>query len=236
MLNRETKAEGSALAGDETVSQLAANIPKTVSQRLSRYLRVLQELSRRGQDTISSQALGRKLDLSAAQVRKDLAYFGQFGSPGVGYEVQHLTAQVKRILGTDRAWNVALIGAGRLGNALLRYQGFEEQGFRIVGVFDRAQELIGQEIGELKILDLESFPELVKEQNIELAILAVPATEAQAVADFLTPHGLKGILNFAPVRLNLPETIQRVEVDLAVQLQQLSYLVTSSELSRRRGS
>jgi redox-sensing transcriptional repressor len=201
-------------------------IPKTVSQRLSLYLRVLQELAREEIETVSSQALALRLEIQAAQVRKDLAYFGHFGSPGVGYRVEHLISQVKRILGTDRGWDVALVGAGRLGSALVRYGGFAEQGFRITAVFDADIERHGTQVDSLTVEPMSALPGALRDRGISLAIVAVPAAFAQSVADELVAAGIKGILNFAPLRLSLPESVSLVAVDLAVQLEQLSYMTS----------
>ena len=208
-------------------------IPKTVSQRLSQYLRILEDCLQKDIGTISSQKLANRLELTAAQVRKDLAYFGQFGFPGVGYKVEHLIGQIRRILGTDQGWAVALIGIGRLGTALLRYRGFEKQGFQIAAIFDKNPRRIGRKVEGMKIHHLDDYEDVARELGLSMAILAVPVQEAQAVADRLIKVGVRGLLNFAPTRLQLPETVSLVEVDLAVQLEQLSFLVSSQEQRRR---
>lgn len=235
-----TMAELKANSGDEglptgerSLPPGPGSIPKTVSQRLSQYLRILEECLQRGIGTISSQKLADRLELTAAQVRKDFAYFGQFGFPGVGYKVEHLIEQIRRILGTDQGWSVALIGVGRLGTALLRYRGFEKQGFRIEAIFDKNPRRIGRKVEGIKIHNLDDYEEVSRDLGLSMAILAVPVQEAQAVADRLVRAGVLGLLNFAPIRLQLPETVSLVEVDLAVQLEQLSFLVSSQNQQRR---
>lgn len=226
-------AESDVNSDHETLSTSAGSIPKTVSQRLSQYLRILEDCLQRDIGTISSKKLADRLELTAAQVRKDLAYFGQFGFPGVGYKVEHLIAQIRRILGTDRGWSVALIGVGRLGTALLRYRGFEKQGFQIKAIFDKNPRRIGRQVEGIEIHDLEDYDAVSRELGLSMAILAVPAQEAQAVVDRLVKAGVLGVLNFAPIRLQLPETVSLIEVDLAVQLEQLSFLVSSQNQDRR---
>jgi redox-sensing transcriptional repressor len=205
-----------------------ANIPEPAVRRLSLYLRELEGLWRAEKRTVSSQELGAALKLTATQIRKDLAYFGQFGHPGIGYDVGELTSRIRRILGTDRTWNVLLVGAGNLGTALSAYRGFARKGFRLVAVFDSDPARIGKSVGadhELRIEALSEIPRAVRERDIRLAIIAVPAEGAQDVADVLIRAGIRGLLNFAPVNLNADPTVALSSVDLAVQLEQLSFQV-----------
>jgi redox-sensing transcriptional repressor len=202
--------------------------PKAVVSRLSFYLRELQNLITEGVATVSSSQLGKRLGFTDAQVRKDLAYFGHLGYPGVGYRCDELVAKIKSILGTDRSWPVALIGVGNLGRALLRYRGFEKQGFRIVAAFDCAPEKIGQVVEDIPIHGLSEIKSVIVTQGIRLAILAVPSTEAQFVANEVVAAGVEGVLNFAPVTLSLPNHIRIVGVDLAIELEQLSFAVVNS--------
>lgn len=204
-----------------------APIPKAVVGRLSLYLRELQRLVREGHDTISSSQLGDSLGFSDAQVRKDLANFGQFGHPGVGYRCDQLIAKVKQILGTDRSWPVALVGIGNLGRALLRYRGFEEQGFRVVAAFDVDPAIVGRRVEGLSVQHLDSLTEVVAQESIRLAILAVPAAQARGVAEKLVAAGIEGVLNFAPVTLSLPSRIRVHGVDLAIELEQLAFAVVN---------
>jgi redox-sensing transcriptional repressor len=201
------------------------SIPNPAVRRLSLYLRQLEAFQRKDRRTISSKQLGESLGLTDAQVRKDLAYFGQFGHPGIGYRVEDLIAQVRKILGTDRIWNVLLIGAGNLGRALLAYKGFERKGFRLAAVFDADQSKVGKKHGPFQIQSLAELDETINRLNIRLGIMAVPADSAQEVADRLVGAGIRGILNFAPCSLSVPPDVGVSSVDLAVQLEQLSFQV-----------
>jgi redox-sensing transcriptional repressor len=201
------------------------NVPKGVVSRLSLYLRELQQLLRVGKKTISSSNLGRRLGVTDAQVRKDFAYFGQFGYPGIGYRCQELVTEIRRILGTDRTWPVALMGCGNLGQALLGYRGFGKQGFEVVAAFDVDVETVGQTFEGLTVLHVDALPSVVDEKQIRLAILAVPAKAANQAVESLVNAGITGILNFAPVTLNLPKTVSVVGVDLAMELEQLAFAV-----------
>lgn len=200
-------------------------VPKAVASRLSLYLRELQWWLEEGRETISSHQLGRRLGCSDAQVRKDLGYFGQFGYPGRGYKCRELIDAIRRILGTDRSWQVALVGCGHLGQALLGHRGFHRRGFDIVGAFDSDPQKQGLTFGNVTVQPMEAFRDFVREHAIRLAVLTVPAAVAQEVADGLVATGVTGILNFAPVTLALPRTVQVVGVDLAIELEQLAFAV-----------
>jgi redox-sensing transcriptional repressor len=200
-------------------------VPKAVVIRLSLYLRELQQVLRVGRKTISSTKLGRRLGVTDAQVRKDFAYFGQFGYPGIGYRCEELIEEIRRILGTDRLWPVALVGCGNLGQALLGYHGFDKQGFRVAAAFDNDPEIIGASFDGLQVRHLDDLAEVVRMEEIRLAILAVPASAASNAVDFLVSAGITGILNFAPVTLAVPKTISVVGVDLALELEQLAFNV-----------
>lgn len=202
-------------------------VPQAVVSRLSLYLRELQHLVRDGFETTSSTQLGRLLGFTDAQVRKDLAYFGQFGYPGIGYRCAELISAIKKILGTDQSWSLAIVGMGNLGRALIGYRGFQQQGFEIVAGFDTDPAKIGNKIEGLQVYHLDEVTKVVKEKNIRLAIVAVPSAVAQRVADALVSAGIEGILNFAPVTLVLPKHIHTVGVDLAIELEQLSFNVVS---------
>jgi len=204
-------------------------VPKAVVNRLSLYLRELQHLLRDGHETTSSNQLGGVLGFSDAQVRKDLAYFGHFGYPGIGYRCDELIAAIRRILGTDRGWPVAMVGTGNLGRALLGYKGFGNQNFRIVAAFDTDPEKIGQAIDGVRVHHLDELAEVVAQHRIKLAMIVVPAPAAQAVADRLVAAGVEGIVNFAPVTILLPEHVSHVGVDLAIELEQLSFAVVNRE-------
>ena len=204
-----------------------ATVPKVVVSRLSLYLRELQRLQAAGQETISSGQLGTLLGFSDAQVRKDLGFFGQFGYPGVGYRCEELIRAMRDILGTNQSWNVAMVGVGNLGQALLGYRGFGRQNFTIVAAFDADPAKVGQTVQGLTIQPVEDLPETVRDKQVRLGMIVVPAQRAQEAADLLVAAGVEGIVNFAPVTLTLPPHVQNVGVDLAIELEQLSFAVTS---------
>lgn len=199
--------------------------PKAVISRLSLYLRELQHLVRDGRLTTSSSGLGQRLGFSDAQVRKDLAYFGQFGHPGIGYRCEELIPVIRGILGTDRGWPVAMIGAGNLGRALLGYKGFARQGFRITAVFDIDPTTVGRTIEGVPVHHFDDLERVIAAEQIKIAMIVVPAAAAQGVADRLVAAGIEGILNFAPVTIALPEHVSTVGVDLAIELEQLTFSV-----------
>lgn len=204
-----------------------STVPAAVVNRLSMYLRELQHLLADGKETTSSSQLGRRLGFTDAQVRKDLAHFGHFGHPGIGYRCDELVGAIRKILGTDREWRAVLVGVGNLGRALLGYRGFHRQGFRLVAAFDTEPAMIGKEIEGVPILDIATMEETVTSQQVELALIAVPANVAQAVADQLVAAGVGGILNFAPVTLTVPEGVSKVGVDLARELEQVTFSVAN---------
>lgn len=208
---------------------LEPTVPKAVVSRLSLYLRELQRLMRDGDETTSSTQLGRLLGFTDAQVRKDLAYFGQFGYPGIGYRCHELIHAIKQILGTNQPWPLALVGLGNLGRALTNYRGFSRQGFELAAAFDIDPAKVGTTIDGIPIYHHDQIATIIKEKNIRLAIVAVPSESAQGVADALVAAGIEGILNFAPVTLALPKEIHTVGVDLAIELEQLSFAVVSKQ-------
>jgi redox-sensing transcriptional repressor len=209
----------------------AGQVPKAVVGRLSLYLRELQRLVRDKNETTSSTQIGNLLGFTDAQVRKDLAYFGQFGYPGIGYRCNELIVEIKKILGTDRDWPIALVGIGNLGRALLGYKGFNRQGFRIVAAFDIDPEKIGKQIGGLEVHGLDELPAIAQQESIKMAMLSVPAEAAQPVAERLAAAGISGILNFAPVTLSLPPGVDAEGVDLAIELEQLSFAVNNKRVA-----
>jgi redox-sensing transcriptional repressor len=193
--------------------------------RLSLYLRHLERFHSAGVRTVSSGQLGEALGIVDAQVRKDLAYLGNLGHPGVGYPTQEVITALRRKLGIDRTWAAVVVGVGNLARALLRYRGFQQQGFRIVALFDSDPAKRGQCIDDLEVRGPEELPGVIAATGAELGLLTVPAEAAQAVADALVAAGIRGVLNFAPVVLRLPPHVSLVSVDLTVQLQQLAFLV-----------
>ena len=204
-------------------------VPKAVVSRLSLYLRELQHLLRDGQGTTSSTQLGKLLGFSDAQVRKDLAYFGQFGYPGIGYRCEELVKAIKQIMGTDRDWPIGIVGVGNLGRALLGYRGFGQQGFRIAAAFDQDLEKTGQFFDGIQVYHISDLEKVTAEQSLKLGVIAVPNDAAQDVANRFVDAGVEGILNFAPVTITLPEHVRLVAVDLAIELEQLSFAVVNRD-------
>ncbi|MFN3189208.1 MAG: redox-sensing transcriptional repressor Rex [Aureliella sp.] len=235
--NRESAAESwpSELQdGDETepTGELptvrSGDIPPATASRLGLYLRELQHFARSGVTTIKSNALGRRLGLSDSQIRRDLALFGEFGKRGVGYNVEGLIGALRKALGTDGTWNTILIGLGNLGNALVRYRGFEQQGFKLKAIFDADATKIGQETAGVPIYNIDELEQRVAGLGIHMAILAVPAEPAQSISRRLADLGIEGILNFAPVSLAVQKEVPTVDVDLAVELQRLAFAVVNT--------
>jgi len=207
-------------------------IAQTVVPRLSTYNRVLDKLDREGVEIISSEELGERTGYSAAQIRKDLSFFGEFGQVGKGYYVKELKDAISQILGLDRTWNVALVGAGNLGSALLAYPEFRERGFKIVAVFDNDLRKTGKKWEDVVLHDTSEIEEKVKERDIQIGIIAVPAEAAQQVANMLVFSGVKAILNFAPVRILVPEDVELRSAELSSELECLSYFLTNQAVVR----
>jgi len=202
-------------------------VPAAVVNRLSMYLRELQHFIGDGKETTSSSQLGDRLGFTDAQVRKDLAHFGHFGHPGIGYRCDELVGAIRKILGTDRQWRVVLVGVGNLGRALLGYRGFIRQGFSLIAAFDADPAKVGQELEGVPIYDISQLSKVVTEEKVELGLVAVPAADAQNVADRLVAAGVGGILNFAPVTLTVPPGVSKVGVDLARELEQVTFAVAN---------
>jgi redox-sensing transcriptional repressor len=197
-------------------------------RRLSVYTRCLLQLEEDGVKTVSSQELADRFNLNSAQVRKDLAYFGEFGVRGIGYYVSGLKAELQRILGLDREWPVALIGFGNLGSALFHYRGFARQGFRIAAIFDEDPSKVVHEVESTPIFASRDLVREVKARGIQIAIVAVPMEAAQAVADQLVAAGIKAILNFAPARIKVPRDVRLKNVDLSIELETLSFYLAKT--------
>ncbi|PZD93570.1 redox-sensing transcriptional repressor Rex [Paenibacillus sambharensis] len=200
-----------------------AKISEAVVRRLPVYLHVLNELQRSEIQTVSSQDLGQRLDLNPAQIRKDLAYFGEFGRKGIGYEVSYLIEKIRQILKLDQQLNVALIGAGNLGQALCNYNMYIKDNMKIVAVFDAHPAKIGSKINNMTVLDMEHLKPTVESLDIRIGIITVPAVEAQNVADKLVSSGIEGILNFAPAILKVPEQVRIHHADFTTELLSLAY-------------
>jgi len=198
-------------------------IPDIVIGRLPVYLRTLKQLVTQGREVTSSQELGELLGISSAQIRKDLSHFGEFGKQGTGYNTVFLCNQLEEILQVDCVWPVVLVGAGYLGHALASYNGFENRGFRIVGVFDSSTEKLGADIGHLAVQSVENIGPVVSEYGCQIAIIAVPAPGAQTVADQLVAAGIKSILCYAPTTLNLPKEIRVEYIDPVIHFQHMTF-------------
>jgi redox-sensing transcriptional repressor len=207
-----------------------SRIPEHTISRLSIYFRCLRSLEEEKIETISSKQFARKFGLNAAQIRKDLAYFGEFGVRGVGYDVAELRQQIQTILGLTQPWPLAMVGLGNLGQALLRYRGFELSGFRIAVVFEKDKRKIAREPANgTQFHHIDEVEEVLRSSGIRIAILAVPAEDAQAVADRLVAAQIDGILNFAPVTLNVPSRVKVRTVDLTIALENLAFLLTHKD-------
>jgi len=206
-------------------------IPRVVISRMSSYLRELERLEARDVQTVSSAELGRAIGAGDAQVRKDLAYFGQFGQRGVGYNVTRLVAAIRSILSLEEEWHVALVGAGNVGRALCTFRTFRDRGFRIVALFDSDPLKVGLSWARLRVRSMTELAQTCAEEHVEIGIIAVPVDGAQDVADALVAAGVKGIFNFAPTHVTVPDGIEVSHVDLAVPLEQLAFLISHNRAS-----
>jgi len=201
----------------------AEKIPDIIIGRMPVYLRALQRMAEKGMQTTSSQELGERVSISAAQIRKDISQFGEFGKQGMGYNIPFLLDKLRAILKVDRIWDVALVGAGDMGHALARYQGFSNRGFRIVMVFDNDAAKIGQKAGEFTVQDAADMAEKIRAAGVTVAMMTVPAAAAQEVADKLAQAGVKAILNYAPISINVPPDVKVQHIDPATHLQRMTY-------------
>lgn len=199
------------------------SVPDIIVSRLPVYLRALQYMAASGHTTTSSQELGEKVGISAAQIRKDLSQFGEFGKQGTGYHIPFLIDRLLQILKVEHVWDVVLVGMGELGHAILRYQGFVNRGFRIVDCYDSDPAKIGSQVGEFTIKDVNDLVSNVKKSGIRMAMLCVPAAHAQKVTDMLVDAGVKGILNYAPLSLSVPRDVRVQYIDPVIGLQRMAY-------------
>jgi redox-sensing transcriptional repressor len=199
------------------------SIPEATVARLPVYLRCLVDMAERGTHTVSSEQLAEAAGVNSAKVRKDLSYLGSYGTRGVGYDVEYLIYQIRRELGLEQDWAVAIVGAGNLGHALANYKGFGERGFRIVALLEADERKIGEQIGDLSVEHIDDLDRVVKEEPIAIGIIATPAGAAQEVCDRLVAAGVASILNFAPAHLQVPPGVSLRQVDLSTELQILSY-------------
>ena len=207
----------------QTADGMPADIPDIVIGRLPVYLRTLRMLDSQGAEVTSSQEMGALLGISSAQIRKDLSHFGEFGKQGTGYNVAYLCRQLEKILKVDCVWPVVLVGAGYLGHALASYNGFENRGYRIVGVFDSDTSKVGIQIGDTTVQPTRAILETVHNYHCQIAIIAVPAVAAQTVADQLIAAGIQSILCYAPLTLNVPPTVRVEYIDPVISFQHMTY-------------
>ena len=205
-------------------------IPYVAINRLSIYYRCLERISEVKNlgdfEVISSSEMAEITGINSAQIRKDLAYFGEFGKRGVGYSLKNLSKELKNILGLDKKWPIIIVGAGNLGQALINYKGLEKRGFVIEGIFDNSTIKIGKRLRQIIIQDVKEIENFIKKKNIKIAVLTVPATSAQEVADRMVRGGIKAILNFAPIRIILSPEVKIHNVDLSIEFEGLTYYLS----------
>ena len=217
-------AMGGSLSSRQGVGE---EVPEVVVARLPQYVRILKQLLDDGIQVANSQQLGEKLQVTPAQIRKDLSYFGRFGKQGRGYSVQHLLAELRQILGLNGDWNVVIVGMGRLGKAILSYPGFTPDGFHLVAALDNDPALIGEGVGGLTIRSSEELAQVVADHQITIAIVAVPSVHTQSVIDRLVECGVRAILNYAPIAPQVPEGVKIRNIDPVLSLQSMTYYLTS---------
>jgi redox-sensing transcriptional repressor len=204
-------------------------IADSTVRRLSLYLRFLEESAQRGLVTISSDELARRGGTTSAQVRKDLSFFGSFGKRGLGYSVPELTESLREILGLRREWQVIIVGAGKIGTALAQYRGFRQRGFRVAAVYDRDPKKVGTKWDSLTVRDMESIEQDIAKEKPDIVVLTTPADEAQAVVDKLVRAGIRAVLNFAPIQLQVPPEVTLKNVNMAMELEGLSFALTNRD-------
>jgi len=201
-------------------------IPDIIIGRIPLYLRELTRMAEEGKVITSSHELGRRLGISSAQIRKDLSQFGEFGKQGTGYNISFLVEQLRRVLKVNKVWNVSLVGVGDLGRAIAHYTGFLDRGFRITRVYDIDPNKIGQRVGEFIIRDVASMVNEIRREKIRVAMLAVPASDAQSVTDLLVEAGIRAILCYAPVSINVPDEVKILYIDPVLHLQHMTYYLS----------
>ena len=202
---------------------VSRKISESAVRRLSLYLRILEDLERKGRNTVSSEEMSGRSATTAAQVRKDLSLFGSFGKRGLGYTVTELAEQLKKILGLDRRWRVALVGVGRIGSALVEYGGFAERGYDVVAIFDSDASKVGGKWGGLCVRDISEFEAVSNDESVEMVILAIPVEAVPSVMEHVEKAGIRGILNFAPTKLKVPLGVAVKDVNMVMELEALSF-------------
>jgi redox-sensing transcriptional repressor len=204
-------------------------IADSTVRRLSLYLRFLEEFENAGLTTVSSEELAARGGTTSAQVRKDLSFFGSFGKRGLGYQVAELTQRMRRILGLERDWRVVIVGIGKIGSALAQYEGFQQRGFRVVGLYDSDPAKIGRDVYDLPVRPIEALTEDSRERPVDIAVIAVPASAAQRVVDEVVTAGITGIMSFAPIQLHVPADVTLNTVNMAMELERLSFALSNRE-------
>lgn len=208
-------------------------IADSTVRRLSLYLRFLEEFEARGLATISSDELAARGSTTSAQVRKDLSFFGSFGKRGLGYSVPELAGRLRQILGLEREWRVVIVGAGKIGAALAQYRGFSERGFHVVAVYDADPAKVGRQVDGFVVRPVDALDADVRRDRVDIAVIAVPAAAAQEVCDLVVQAGVRGVMNFAPVQLHAPEHVALKTVNMAMELEGLSFTLTSRALAAK---
>ncbi len=211
------------------------DIPEVVIQRLPLYVRLLTRLQENKTEVISSQELADQLQMTPAQIRKDLSYFGRFGKQGRGYNVGYLLSELRQILGLDREWNTAVIGVGRLGRAILGYPGFAPEGFKMIAAFDSDPRQAGMKVGDLIVRDIAELEAACATEGIDIAIVSVPAEHSQEVVERIVACGIKAILNYAPLSLQAPRDVWIRNIDPVLALQSMTFHLKRTKASRTRG-
>lgn len=210
---------------------LTTEVPEVVIQRLPLYVRVLTQFAQMGMGVVSSEQLGELLQMTPAQIRKDLSYFGRFGKQGRGYNVKHLSDELRRILGLDFSWNTAIVGMGRLGRAVASYPGFEREQFRIVAAFDANPDLTGMRVGDVVVQPMSELTATVRSKDVRIGIVTVPAAMAQQVINALAAAGVKAILNYAPYSSQAPAGVKVLGIDPVLALQSMTYYLKKQMVS-----
>ena len=208
---------------------VSRKISESAVRRLSLYLRILEDLERKGQNTVSSEEMSGRSATTAAQVRKDLSLFGSFGKRGLGYAVTELAERLKKILGLDRRWRIALVGAGRIGSALVEYGGFAERGYDVVAIFDSDASKVGGKWGGLCVRDISEFEAVSNDESVEMVILAIPVEAVPSVMEHVEKAGIRGILNFAPTKLKVPLGVAVKDVNMVMELEALSFAFSQED-------
>jgi len=204
-------------------------IADSTVRRLSLYLRILEDIEQRGLETISSDELARRGGTTSAQVRKDLSFFGSFGKRGLGYSVAELSSRIREIMGLAREWRVIIVGAGKIGTALAQYRGFRQRGFRVIAVYDRDPKKVGTQWDAMVVRDMATIEQDIAKEEPDIAVLTTPGEEAQAVVDRLIGAGIRALLNFAPVQLQVPADVTLKNVNMAMELEGLSFALTNRD-------